>query len=147
MGGGHHRVTPTIARKDASKQVEQGNVATEPKESSTTDTPAEENPIVKHIAMQMAKKGDEEAADTVLAAVQGWVKHHLFKRQKFIAQESDLDYSTNPKSICGQLLTKLNVEGDIGVNVWNHYRSCVRRELNKRRNCCQDQCKKVYLSK
>ena len=108
---------------------------------------ANDNPVATLVALQMAKKAGSRTNDPVLPTVQAWVKNHLFKRRKFIANESDLDYSLEQSSICWQLLDHLNVVGETGVNCWNRYRSWIRKEMNKRRNACQDQCKKVYLSK
>jgi len=96
---------------------------------------------------QMIEKRYDRKDDPFMAGVQNWVKIHLFKKVKFIGKDSDLDHSTSDGSICKQLLDHLNLSGDDAVNFWNRYRYVIRHELNKRRNTCQDQMKKIFLSK
>ena len=36
---------------------------------------------------------------------------------------------------------------ETAVKFWNFYRKHVAKELNKKRNACQDMCKKVYYGR
>ena len=146
-GGGGGNTTPASAR-----QVTPGGVNIQPQLGSVTaggqgqiDGALEDAMIEAVVAGQLKTS---KKINPIITTVQSWVKNHLFRRVKFVGiNKSDMDYSLEKTSLCQLLLTHVKISGPLGVNFWNEYRSLILKEMNKRRNVCQDQCKKVCLSK
>jgi len=73
-----------------------------------------------------------------------YVKNDLFTKRKFIIKQSELDYSSDPNSICFQCLQFCQMDGE--EEFWERCASMVNTQLNAKRNHVQNKAKDEYLS-
>ena len=77
-----------------------------------------------------------------------YVRDSLFPRVKFIVYDDELDWSANDKSICHQCLVHLNlITSEDRVQFWSRWKREVERQVAVRRNHCQENMKKRWMSK
>ena len=90
----------------------------------------------------------EENHKQMLSLVKIFVSASLFRNMKFILDEHKfLSYSTDENSVAQQCIRCCNVMPQAAIKFWSHYGGLVRSDLIRRRNHCQEQMKRVFMSK
>lgn len=94
--------------------------------------------------VEAAGKWDDESIKLTLST---YVKQKMFPHLKFIQGKSMIAYSNDTKSVCGQILARLNVPASMGPKFWERYSRKVECYLNSKRNDTATALKNAFFSK
>ena len=90
----------------------------------------------------------EENRKQMVSLVKLFVSACLFRDMKFILDEHKfLSYSTDENSVAQQCIRYCNVMPQAAIKFWSRCSGLVRSDLIRRRNHCQEQMKRVFMSK
>ena len=99
-------------------------------------------------ANDVCKRATVDTMDATEIQVKTYVKYDLFPKRKFIINASELEYSQDENSIARQCLRACNMEGVVGEDKWwEKWKRTVGKELNERRNHCQNYLKNEFMGK
>jgi hypothetical protein len=94
--------------------------------------------------LESAGTWDDESIKLTLST---YVKQKMFPHLKFIQGKSMTGYSVDQRSVCGQILSRLNVPRVWGEKFWEHYGRKVECYLNSKRNDTATALKNAFFSK
>ena len=89
-------------------------------------------------------KWDDESIKLTLST---YVKQKMFPHLKFMQGKSMIEFSKDQRSVCGQILARLNVPASMAKKFWERYSRKVECYLNSKRNDSATALKNAFFSK
>ena len=89
-------------------------------------------------------KWDDESIKLTLST---YVKQKMFPHLKFMQGRSMIEFSKDQRSVCGQILARLNVPAGMAKKFWERYSRKVECYLNSKRNDSATALKNAFFSK
>ena len=77
--------------------------------------------------------------------IEMYVKHHLFKKVKFISSQKQMIFSSKKTSISYQICTNLNIKTEHQPLFWSIYNKHVEKAVSTARNDAVQASKKSFM--